>query len=132
MPGAEQKATTSRERTTLDARLAEESLTLHLRYGGEYMDLNPITGQPGSFHLSSTGRKDNKNILSVAATANDEPLTLKDAGLPQLDTKAAAADNPLSKGKETKSPRTGAPKPKRRKSKGGTATPTTSTPNTPR
>lgn len=38
-------------------RLVEESLMVHMKYGGEYIDENPITGRPGEFHLSSTGRK---------------------------------------------------------------------------
>ncbi|KAM0264292.1 hypothetical protein ACHAQJ_000782 [Trichoderma viride] len=38
-------------------RVAEESLLIHLKYGGEYIDEIPITGKPGEFHLSSTGRK---------------------------------------------------------------------------
>jgi mediator of RNA polymerase II transcription subunit 6 len=114
-------------RTALDSRLAEESLAIYLKYGDEYMDENPITGQPGSFHLSSTGRKDK---LAVPLGAKEAPLSLKDTPLPQLNTKVAA-ENPLARtGKETKSPKSGAPKPKRRKSKGGTNTPTTSTPNT--
>lgn len=111
----------------VDSRLAEESLAISLRYGEEYMDQNPITGQPGSFHLSSTGRKDK---LSVPLGVKGAPLSLKDTPLPPINTKVAA-ENPLARpGKETKSPRSGAPKPKRRKSKGGTNTPTTSTPNT--
>lgn len=140
MPGVTTDTTSSKpiNRTALDARLAEESLALHMRYGSEFMDENPITGQPGSFHLSSTGRKDKDKLLSVpvgAAKGGDSaqaPLSLKDAALPPLDTKVAA-ENPLARpGKDTKSPRSGAPKPKRRKSKGGTATPTASAPNTPR
>ncbi|KAG5988733.1 hypothetical protein E4U52_006274 [Claviceps spartinae] len=38
-------------------RSAEEALLMHMRYGGEYIDENPITGRPGEFHLSTTGRK---------------------------------------------------------------------------
>ncbi|KAG6010783.1 hypothetical protein E4U21_004171 [Claviceps maximensis] len=38
-------------------RSAEEAFLTHMRYGGEYIDENPITGRPGEFHLSSTGRK---------------------------------------------------------------------------
>lgn len=38
-------------------RAVEESFMTHMRYGGEYADENPITGRPGEFHLSSTGRK---------------------------------------------------------------------------
>jgi mediator of RNA polymerase II transcription subunit 6 len=128
MPGA--TATVSQKevnRTAVDSILAEESLAIYLKYGDEFMDENPITGQPGSFHLSSTGRKDK---LPVPLAAKGAPLSLKDTPLPPLNTKAAA-ENPLARpGKETKSPKSGAPKPKRRKSKGGTNTPTTSTPNT--
>lgn len=120
-------------KTAPDSRLAEESLAIHLRYGGEYMDENPITGQPGSFHLSSTGRKDKLAAppppppggASIRRDGAAAPLSLKDAPpLPALNTKVAA-ENPLARnGKETKSPRTGsAPKPRRRKSKGGTTTP---------
>ncbi|GAB0135620.1 hypothetical protein EsDP_00003951 [Epichloe bromicola] len=38
-------------------RSAEEAFMMHMRHGGEYIDENPITGRPGEFHLSSTGRK---------------------------------------------------------------------------
>ena len=92
-----------------------ESLMIHDQYGSEFMDLNPITGTPGAFQLSSTGRKEK---LPVQAPKNPAA-----AALPIINTKAAAGDNPLAApagktGKETKSPRTpGMPKLKRRKSK---------------
>ncbi|PNY26475.1 Mediator of RNA polymerase II transcription subunit 6 [Tolypocladium capitatum] len=38
-------------------RASEEAFVAHMRHGGEYVDENPITGRPGDFHLSSTGRK---------------------------------------------------------------------------
>ena len=38
-------------------RASEEAFLAHMRHGGEYIDENPITGRPGEFHLSSTGRK---------------------------------------------------------------------------
>ncbi|KYK61554.1 Mediator complex, subunit Med6 [Drechmeria coniospora] len=38
-------------------RASEEAFLTHMRHGGEYIDENPITGRPGEFHLSSTGRK---------------------------------------------------------------------------
>ncbi|KAK9440199.1 Mediator of RNA polymerase II transcription subunit 6 [Metarhizium brunneum] len=38
-------------------RAAEEAFMAHMRHGGEYIDENAITGRPGEFHLSSTGRK---------------------------------------------------------------------------
>ncbi|KAK0727344.1 MED6 mediator sub complex component-domain-containing protein [Lasiosphaeria miniovina] len=114
--------------TPPDMSLVEESLMIHERYGGDYMDENPITGKPGDFHLSSTGRKDkHPQQPGGGAARNAAPLTLKDAALPALDTKVGGdgnANNPLAKnantGKETKSPKTpGLPKPKRRKSKIG-------------
>ncbi len=104
----------SRSRTVPDSRLAEESFAIHMRYGGEYMDENPITGKPGEFHLSSTGRKDK--------------LVVPQPGKPTAPhTKTPAAEtNPLAKdGKPDKAAKaTGPPaKPKRRKSKIGTTTP---------
>ena len=105
----------------LDLRLVEESLGIQERYGGEYMNENPITGRPGEFHLSSTGRK-----VNLSAPKPVGPLATKDNALPTLNTKVAG-NNPLARnGKETKSPKAaGMPKPKRRKSKAG-ATPTQS------
>src|SRR3569833_133104 len=87
-----------------DSRLAEESFFIHARYGGEYMDENPITGKPGDFHLSSTGRKDQLAALQASKPAAS-PIT------------KAAPENPLSKDAKADKKGSGAPKPKRRKSK---------------
>lgn len=38
-------------------RVAEESFMVHMKYGGDYIDENPITGRPSEFHLATTGRK---------------------------------------------------------------------------
>lgn len=84
---------------------------IHLRYGGEYMDENPITGKPGEFHLSSTGRKD-----KIPPPMAGKPNGLKPASEASPLTKDAKADK---NGKAATAP----PKPKRRKSKGGTVTP---------
>ncbi|KAK4110800.1 MED6-domain-containing protein [Canariomyces notabilis] len=88
-------------------RFLEEALAIHHQFGEQYMDENPITGKPGEFHLSSTGRKGPAVNLSAAAAANLKKPTLLPA-LPTLNTKLAA-ENPLAggkAGKETKSPRT--------------------------
>lgn len=113
-----------------DARLAEQSFAIHMEYGGEYMDENPITGKPGEFRVSSTGRKDYHSI------ANKQQL-----GLPSINTSVASKAPPIS-GVKTKSPSkkdagggspktpktptglSGGQKPKRKKSKGPGATPT--------
>lgn len=117
----------SSSKADLDARLAEQSFHIHTTYGGDYMDENPITGKPGDFHFASTGRKDKDRLAPPQAP---KPAAGA-AALPALNTKVT--DNPLAKAdKAEKSPRSGAPKPKRRKSKIGTAagTPTgTTTPS---
>lgn len=106
--------------------LFEEALVVNEQYGDQRMDENPITGKPGDFHLSSTGRK---GPVNLSAAAN-----LKKAAL-VLDTKLGAGSNesPLAAGKkETKSPKTpgggggfggGAQKGKKRKSSKAAVTP---------
>ncbi|CZS92914.1 related to RNA polymerase II transcriptional regulation mediator MED6 [Rhynchosporium agropyri] len=115
----------------LDNRLLEETINISLKYGDEYMDDIPITGAPGEFHLSSTGRNEAAKLLVPTITVQPSsdaskpttpapPSPLKTEILPEKKT---------SKGE--KSPKTpGMPKPKRRKSKGlnlvsGGANPTT-------
>ncbi|KAI0834561.1 MED6-domain-containing protein [Hypoxylon sp. FL0890] len=116
MPEAQgNKAATEPKKTTqsaLDSRLIEHSFMIHMQYGGDYMDENPITGKPGEFHLSSTGRKDKLQTLA----------------LPNLDTsfKKSALSEPEKKdvkGEKTPKTPTGMSKLKRKKSKPG-ATPT--------
>ncbi|PMB68803.1 Mediator of RNA polymerase II transcription subunit 6 [Beauveria bassiana] len=96
-------------------RSAEEAFWVHMRHGGEYLDENPITGRPGEFHLSSTGRKP-----AVAPQANKAPTGISAmTGPPRLNTKV----DDKKDGKAEKAPRSAMPKPKRKKSKlGGTAT----------
>ncbi len=93
--------------TALD-RLAEESFAVHMKYGGEFIDENPITGRPGEFHLTSTGRKDKATTLQSGKSATNTPTP---------NTKA-----PEDGKKDGKSPKTPTmSKPKRRKSKIGGA-----------
>lgn len=88
-------------------RLADESYGIHMKYGGEYIDENPITGRPGDFHLSSTGRK--------------EKLTLQlGQGPLSANTNTKLAEDAKKDSKGDKAPKTPTmPKPKRRKSKIG-------------
>jgi mediator of RNA polymerase II transcription subunit 6 len=111
--------TTTNGSTFLSSRLLEETLNITLKYGDEYMDENPITGQPGEFHLSSTGRKE-AGKLAVPATSGKGPLSTatKAPSAPSLKTDIP----PARKGSKSKeSPKSanasGPPKPKRRKSK---------------
>ncbi|ROW08958.1 hypothetical protein VMCG_02963 [Cytospora schulzeri] len=107
------------------ARLAEESCSIHVKFGGDYMDEIPITGAPGNFYFTSTGRNDKLAVPQV------QPQPAKPPVLAPLNTKAAEAV--LAKdAKKTKSPKPGAGgrSKDRRKSKGGssavTGTPTPS------
>jgi mediator of RNA polymerase II transcription subunit 6 len=115
-------------------RFFEEALAIHQQFGDQYMDLNPITGKPGDFHLSSTGRKGPAVNLS-AANFKRGGVAITMPVLPALNTKVGGSDNPLAAksaatGKETKSPRTpggggggGMQKGKKRKSSKAAVTP---------
>lgn len=94
-------------------RATEEAFMIHMRYGGEYIDENPITGRPGDFHLSSTGRK-----------AVPPPQATEQAGLGAMYGPGKASIKPDDRrdGKTDKSPRT-VQKTRRRKSRAGTTTP---------
>ena len=99
-------------------RAAEEAFLIHMRYGGEYIDENPITGRPGEFHLSSTGRK-----------AVPPPQVSQQAGIgamtgpPKINTKL----DDRKDGKTEKTPKSATlPKPKRRKSRVSVGTPAAS------
>ncbi|KAG5932596.1 hypothetical protein E4U53_001255 [Claviceps sorghi] len=76
-------------------RSAEEAFLVHMRYGGEYIDENPITGRPGEFHLSSTGRK------AVPLL----PKKMPETGMGAMNGPATAAKVEAGK-KETKGPKT--------------------------
>lgn len=106
----------------LDVLLLEESLNITLKYGEEYMDLDLITGQPGEFHLSTTGKKEK---LAVPAAKIPEPAASAKTTAPPTPLKTDIP--PARKGsKADKSPRTpGSSKPKRRKSKVQGISPTT-------
>jgi mediator of RNA polymerase II transcription subunit 6 len=132
LPGAKKvPATSASSSTYLNERLLADSFRLSLQYGDEFMDENPITGQPGAFNLSTTGRKE-KNKLAVPAVANGPTLSQPKTSAPPTPTPELRAGvlPPVRKGsKGDKSPRTpGMPKPKRRKSKAmgsaGTISPT--------
>jgi mediator of RNA polymerase II transcription subunit 6 len=84
------------------------------------MDENPIAGQPGEFHLSSTGRKETGKLAVPAAGAKGPLSTAtKVAPVPPTLKTDIPPARKGSKSKESpKTPGTGGPlKPKRRKSK---------------
>ena len=101
----------------VNARLLEESFRLSMRYGDEYMDENPITGHPGAFNLTSTGRKAKDNLAGpTQKTASLQNATK--GGTSLVDDKATDAPPTRKGSKSDKTPKTpGIPKPKRKKSK---------------
>ncbi|KAF5236661.1 hypothetical protein FAUST_6457 [Fusarium austroamericanum] len=93
-------------------KLAEESFMIHMKYGGEYIDENPITGRPGEFHLTTTGRKPPQLVKK------DSPM--RSITAPTINTKIED-----KKDSKEKTPRSAtAPKPKRKKSKMANSTST--------
>lgn len=92
---------------------------VHMRHGGEYLDENPITGRPGEFHLTSTGRKP---VLPP-------PEKQAPGGLGSMNGLGTNAKTESKKeGRTEKSPKSGGmPKLKRKKSKMGGRTPAAST-----
>ncbi|KAH6684573.1 mediator of RNA polymeras-like protein II transcription subunit 6 [Halenospora varia] len=105
--------------TYLANRLLEETLNITLKYGEEYMDENPITGEPGAFHLSTTGRTEkDKNKLMVPALSKPGTGTSSKAPTPApppLKTDLEPAKK--SKGEKTPTKSPGSAKIKRKKSK---------------
>ncbi|CAD6501703.1 BgTH12-01953 [Blumeria graminis f. sp. triticale] len=99
----------SETNTVLATRLLEESINTYLKYGDEYMDENPITGEPGAFHLTSTGRAEK----SAAAFTTKGPLQITKPAPLKTDR------SPLTNEKKAeKSPKTfGSGKQKRKKSR---------------
>ncbi|KAF2129017.1 hypothetical protein P153DRAFT_367301 [Dothidotthia symphoricarpi CBS 119687] len=116
-----------------------QSLNMTLFYGDEYADENPITGEPGAFVFTNTGRAvDARNKAlgqaALAAPAKSEVQVLTPSAAPSVaatpvasvaaDGKAGGVGLPREKEKEKEG------KMKRRKSK-GLASPTTR-PSTPK
>jgi len=128
MPDTTTKSTSHSQPTSYaSARLLEESFNLTLRYGDEYMDTNPITGQPGDFLLKSTGRKD------AFAQKEKDKLAVSNKGVnvtapPTPDVKNSDLPPTRKGSRGDKSPRTpgGGTKVKRRKSKVSSAAATPS------
>lgn len=91
---------------------------MSIQYGEEYMDENPITGQPGDFHLSSSGRKGRDRLVVPMAAKAPFIVQTKSTAPPTPETKSSEVPPARKGSKGDKSPKTpGMPKPKRRKSK---------------
>lgn len=114
-----------------DLRLLNDSLNLTLRYRDEYMDENPIHGEPGAFvfaqsteHLKARQQAEKARLEAATAKATSAPTSTRNSGpptpLPELKTQGLSQARKGSKG-DAKSPvSAGAPKLKRKKTGKGT------------
>lgn len=94
-------------------RGAEEAFWIHYNHGGDFIDDNPITGRPGDFHLTSTGRKPVPPLQQIKKAGLGG---LGGGGPPSIDT-TVGGEKGGGKGKEKTPKSATAPgKLKRRKS----------------
>ncbi|CAK7564812.1 MAG: Mediator of RNA polymerase II transcription subunit 6 [Sporothrix epigloea] len=105
----------------LDPRVAEESYAIHMKYGSEYMDEQPISGRPGDFHiaLASGGRS---AVGGSAGSAIGKGTAGADSGKEGSSGKTTAVGGKDATGKDGKKSGVATPgKPKRKKSRGSIA-----------
>ncbi|GAP91730.1 putative mediator of RNA polymerase II transcription subunit 6 [Rosellinia necatrix] len=91
---------------------AEQSMSVQMQCGGDYEDENPITGKPGAFNLSKTGRTDKLQVPGITAL-NTSSSILDLGGKKSKDGPTKAGD------KTPKTPTSGTSKLKRKRSKTG-------------
>ncbi|KAJ2987963.1 hypothetical protein NUW58_g4224 [Xylaria curta] len=96
-------------------RHAEHSMLVHMQSGGDYEDENPITGKPGAFNLSKTGRTDKLQVPGITAL----DMSFKSTSILDLGGKKTKDGSNKSGDKTPKTPTSGASKLKRKKSKSG-------------
>ncbi|RYC63764.1 hypothetical protein CHU98_g2449 [Xylaria longipes] len=95
-------------------RHAELSMLIHMQCGGDYEDENPITGKPGAFNLSKTGRTDKLQVPGITALN----MSFKSTSILDLGGKKSK-DGSAKGGEKTPKTPTGTSKLKRKKSKTG-------------
>ena len=113
-PGAEQS----------ELQILSESLNLSLMYGSEYMDSNPLVGEPGSFRVTRPKEVAPKPVVATATPFKAQPpKQIQTTGLAKEARKGSKGGekSPITPGTGTKD------KKGRRKSKAAGATATTTT-----
>lgn len=131
MPGtqdavASAKGPLSSRRNTLDSeqialQTLSESLNLSLTYGSEYMDSNPLVGEPGSFRVTRPKETAPKPVVATATPFKAQPpKQIQTTGLAKEGRKGSKGGekSPITPGTGTKD------KKGRRKSKAAGATTT--------
>ena len=101
-----------------DLQTLAESYHLSLEYGNEYMDENPLVGEPGAFRINKTREVAAKPVLNIATPFAMAPTDDKTAESPVTSKKTKGGDkSPITPGTKEKK--------NRRKSKAAGATSTT-------
>lgn len=109
-----------------DLRLLSESLALSARYSSEYMDENPLHGEPGSFVFASTAEHLRAQQQAQQAKAKAPPAVGTTPGvsargsvagtpMPAIKTEGFSPDRRGSKGGQKSPLSAGLPKLKRKK-----------------
>jgi hypothetical protein len=97
-----------------DTRSLAESFSLFSRYGDEFMDENPLVGEPGSFILSRTGGE----TASKAAPKGPAAATGTPSALPvRASTPQVRVETPKGSEKGASPPSSGGDKGKRKRSR---------------
>jgi hypothetical protein len=90
-----------------DTRNLAESFNLLTRYGDEFMDENPLVGEPGSFILSRAGDTGKPAPKFPAPAAGSTPLPIVSTPQVRVETPGRSEKSPppsggLDKGKKKK------------------------------
>lgn len=123
MPGTQDSTLSKKPSKTLleqdfrSAQLLQNSLNLSLRYGNEYMDDNPLVGEPGSFIIT----KSREAQQPASQPKNKPPPLPTKPPTPQVNTDLPEAKQKSSMGAE-KSPITPGTKEKKARRKSRPAT----------
>lgn len=67
-----------------DTKTLAESFALLSRYGDEFMDENPLVGEPGSFILSKSGDADRLGVSQPSSSISRPSSVPGRAGTPQV------------------------------------------------
>lgn len=124
--------------SALEDRLLRESLGMSVQFGDEYMDENPIIGEPGKFSFTSSTaavkkRKADEEAAVAKAKAEREAKSASAAGTPNMEkapappsimVEAKAGKGEKEREKDRRGSRMGE-KVRRKKSRGSALSPTT-------
>lgn len=103
-----------------DTRNLAESFSLFTRYGDEFMDENPLVGEPGSFIMSRASGETDRSTAKTAAKAGPGATATATPSMPpgRVSTPQVRVDTPGKvSDKSSSPPSSGENKGKRKKSR---------------